>query len=317
MTSCEQLAALSDLLAARRDAILRAWRKAARTDPEQTTGRSLTIGQFLDHIPQILDAFEFMLRCYPGGEEARAAQLDQKEEVVKHGLHRWQQGYRLKELMNECGHLQFCIFEELGNIAAAHPELEHATFVEAYRQLLHLINDTINESAVQYERMQQAEAAGRLGDLQGALADLNEIERRRATFIHQAVHDLNNDLLGVNMAATQVSRTDTGNTDRVESGVILQRAVRGLNTMLGELMDLARLEAGQEDREIATFDVGALLTELCASNQFFAHERNLFLKAEGPAQFSVEGDADKVRRVANNLLVNALKYTEVGGVTVS
>ena len=108
-TPSSQLAALSDLLAARRGAILMAWRRAARADPEQTTGRSLTIGQFLDHIPQILDAFELKLRSRPGGVAARAADMDKKEEEVKHGLHRWQQGYRLKELMNECGHLQFCL----------------------------------------------------------------------------------------------------------------------------------------------------------------------------------------------------------------
>lgn len=296
---------------------MQAWRKAARADPEQSTGRSLTVGQFLDHIPQILDAFESMLRSPPGGVEARAAQLDKKVEEVKHGLHRWQQGYRLEELMNECGHLQRCLFEELGDIAAAHPELGHATFVEAYRQLFQLINDTISESAVQYERMQQAEAAGRMGDLLGALADVDEIERRRATLFHQAVHDLNSDVLGVSLAATQVSRTDRGDSDREESAGFLQRAVQGLNSMLGELMDLARLEAGQENREVAAFDAGALITELCAANQPFAHERNLFLRTEGAARVAVEGDADKVRRVAKNLLVNALKYTDIGGVTVS
>lgn len=317
LTTSEQLAALSDLLAARRDEVLLAWRKAARADPEQTTGRSLTIGQFLDHIPQILDAFEFKLRSRPGGVDARAADLDKKEEEVKHGLHRWQQGYRLKELMNECGHFQLCLFEELGSIAAAHPELEHATFVEAYRQLLHLINDTISESAVQYERMQQAEAAGRVGDLMDALADVNEIERRRATLLHQAVHDLNSDVLGVSIAATQASRIDMGDTDRIESGAFLQRAVQGLNTMLGELMELARLEAGQEKRKIAAFDASELIAKLCESHQPFALERKLFLKTEGPLRLAVEGDADKVRRLANNLMVNALKYTDDGGVMVS
>ncbi len=312
----QQLAALSDLLAARREAILAAWRKRDRADPEQMTGRSLTLGQFLDHIPAILDAYEFKLRSRPGGADARAADVDKKEEGVKHGLHRWQQGYRLKELISECGHFQFCVFEELGHIVAAHPELESATLLEAHRQLLHLINDTISESAAQYERMQQAEAASRVGDLLGALEAVNEIERRRATLLHQAVHDITSDVLGVSLAATQVSRTDMAETDRAESAAFLQRAVQGLNTMLGELMDLARLEAGQESREIAGFDASALITELCDGNQPFALERELFLKMQGPAQLSVQGDAEKVRRVAKNLLVNALKYTHSGGVTV-
>lgn len=317
LTKRHQLAALSDLLSARREAILLAWRKLDRADPEQMTGRSLTLGQFLDHIPPILDAYEYKLRSQPGGTDAQAADVEKKAEGVKHGLHRWQQGYRLKELVSECGHLQFCVFEELDHIAAAHPELEPAALLEARRQLLHLINDTISESAAQYERMQQAEAAGRAVDLMNALATVAELEQRRAAFIHQAVHDLNSDVLGVSLAATQASQTGLEETDRAEAAAFLQRSVQGLASMLGELMDLARLEAGQENREIAAFDAGSLLTELGASNQPLARARKLFLKTEGPARLSVTGDADKVRRVAKNLLVNALKYTEDGGVTLS
>lgn len=317
LTTSEQLAALSDLLAPRREAILAAWRKLDRADPEQKTGRALTLGQFLDHIPAILDAYELKLRSRPGGAAAQAADVETEEGGLKHGLHRWQQGYRLKELISECGHFQICVFEELGSIFAGHAELEHETLLEAHRQLLHLINDIISGSAAQYERMQQAEAGGRVRDLMSALADVNEIERRRATLIHQAVHDLNSDVLGVSLAATQVSRMDMGDTHRFESGAFLQRAVQGLNSMLGQLMDLARLEAGQENREIAGFDAGALLTELGDCKQPLAAERKLFLKVNGATRLSVEGDAEKVRRVAKNLLVNALKYTESGGVTLS
>jgi len=105
--------------------------------------------------------------------------------------------------------------------------------------------------------------------------------------------------------------------ERVTSAAFLQRAVQGLGSMLGELMDLARLEAGQESRQISGFDAGSLISDLCDINQSFAKDQSLFLKAKGPAQLPVEGDAEKVRRVAKNLLVNALKYTESGGVSVS
>jgi signal transduction histidine kinase len=150
-----------------------------------------------------------------------------------------------------------------------------------------------------------------------ALADVGEIERRRATLIHQAVHDLNSDVLGLSIAAKQITRRGMAEAERAESAAFLQRAVQGLNSMLGELMDLARLEAGQEIREIAGFDAGSLIADLCYVTQPFAKERNLYLKAKGPAQLPVEGDAEKVRRVAKNLVVNALKYTESGGVIVS
>lgn len=316
-TTIEQLSALSYLLSTHRDAILLTWRKLDRADPEQITGRSLTIGQFLDHVPAILDAYEFKLRSHPSGADARAADAEKREEGVKHGLHRWQQGYRLQELIGECGHLQLCVFEELGRIVEAHPELEHKTLLEAHRQWIHLINDTISESAGQYQRMQQAEAAGRVGDLMDALATVNEIEQRRATLIHQAVHDLKSDVLGVSMAATMFGQSDMDETERMESTVFLQRAVAGLSGMLSELMELARLEAGQEERKVAAFDADELLAKLCQGHQPFARERKLFLKTKGQLDLAVEGDADKVRRIAKNLLVNALKYTEDGGVMVS
>ncbi len=317
LTPSAQLVALSDLLVARRDAILEAWRKLDSSDPEQKTGRALTLGQFLDHIPAILDTYGHKLRSRRGGASDRASDVEEEEDAVKHGLHRWQQGYRLKELISECGNFQLCVFDELGRIFADHPELEHATLLEAHRQLLHLINDIISGSAAQYERMQQAEAGGRVRDLMSALAHVDEIEQRRATLIHQAVHDLNSDVIGVSMAATQIGRTGLAETERVKSAAFLQRAMQGLGSMLGELMDLARLEAGQENREIATFDSGSMILVLCELNQPFAKERNLILKAAGPAQMLVEGDGEKVRRIAKNLLVNALKYTEFGEVVVS
>mgnify|MGYP000122277442 CR=1 FL=1 len=317
LSQSQQLAALSRYFAARREAILLSWRKEDRADPEQTTGRSLTVGQFLDHIPEMLDAFEYRLRSRPGGSNAQAADDDKKEEGMKHGLHRWQQGYRLQELINECGHLQFSLFEELVSIAAAHPELERETLLEANRQIMALVNDTISESAGQYERMQQAEAAGHVGDLMGALENVNEIEQRRATLIHQAVHDLDNDVTGVRIAASLLGGTEVGAAQRVEFAALLHQGVGGLTAMLGELMELSRLEAGQEVRKVAPFDAANLLTGLCNVNQPFAQTRNLFLRMSGPATMAVEGDADKVRRLVKNLLVNALKYTEHGGVTVS
>ena len=317
LTKRQQLVFLSSAFAARREAILLAWRRADRADPDQTTGRSLTVGQFHDHIPEMLDAFEYRLRSLTGGADAEAAETDKKDEGVKHGLHRWQQGYRLKELINECGHLQVTLFNELGRIAGESPDLESATLVEAQRQIMALVNDTIGESAGQYERMQQAESAGHVGDLVGALASVNEIERSRSTLFHQAVHDLNNDVMGVNMAAALLAQTTMVETERVESATYLKQAVHGLNTMIRELMELARLQAGQETRKIGGFDAATLISELCEAHQPFARERNLFLEATGPAQIAVEGDAEKTRRLAKNLLGNALKNTPCGGVDVT
>jgi signal transduction histidine kinase len=51
--------------------------------------------------------------------------------------------------------------------------------------------------------------------------------------------------------------------------------------------------------------------------QPIAEQQGLFLKVDGPNTLPVEGDAVKVQRIDQNLLLNALKYTPRGGVTVS
>ena len=313
----QQLDALSDHLASRREAILLAWRQAAEADPEQMTARALTRGQFNDHIPEVLDAFERRLRSRPGGADARAADAEKKEEEVKHGLHRWQQGYRLQELMHEWGHLQRCLFEELNLLAGTPSGFDRGTLAEATRQMINLVNEAISQSAGQYERMQQAEAAGHFSDLTRALESVNEIERRRAALIHQAVHDLGNNVFGVNAAANLLGETHLAEAERAEYTTMLQQGVQSISTMLGELTVLARLEAGQEQREIAGFDAAALIALVCATNRPFGRARGLFLREQGPPRLDVIGDSSRVRRLLQNLLANALKYTLHGGVEVS
>jgi signal transduction histidine kinase len=95
---------------------------------------------------------------------------------------------------------------------------------------------------------------------------------------------------------------------------LLQKSVASLHSMLDDVMDLARLQAGHELRDLKTFDVGAMLKDLYEHMRHFATERGLYLNADGPDALTIQGDAVKIRRIAQNLLINALKYTYGGGV---
>ena len=312
-----QLLALADYLASRREEILAKWQRAAIVDPIQTTVRSLTRAQFYDHIPQVLDGFETGLRAVPGVTTARGADRAKKAEEIKHGLHRWQQGYRLLELMHEWGHLQLSLFEEMEAFSTANSGFGREALAEANRQMISMVNDAISESTGQYERMQRAEAAGRLGDLEVALSGIKELDRRRTVLIHQAVHDLRTNVQSVSSAANILGEAGIAENERIEFAALLQRGVQSVSEMLGELMELARLEAGRDRRHIAAFEVTALLSELCEINRPIAEEHRLFLRTLPSPMLYVEGDARKVRRIAQNLVLNALKYTKIGGVMVS
>ena len=98
---------------------------------------------------------------------------------------------------------------------------------------------------------------------------------------------------------------------------MLKLGVQSLNRLLADLMDQARLEAGHERRQVANFDVASLLKEFCDSTRPLAAERNLFLLANGPSTLMVDGDAGKIQRIVQNLVLNAIKVTETGGVKVT
>lgn len=80
---------------------------------------------------------------------------------------------------------------------------------------------------------------------------------------------------------------------------------------------MATCEAGHERRNVKAFDVAQLIREFCETARPLAAERNLFLKCEGPAELAVEGDAVKVQRILQNLVLNALQATQSGGVLVT
>jgi signal transduction histidine kinase len=104
---------------------------------------------------------------------------------------------------------------------------------------------------------------------------------------------------------------------RLEVAGMLSKSVTSLHEMLNDLLSLARLEAGQELREITSFDAAVLLRDFCTASQAAATDRGLFLKMDGPGTLPVEGDKPKILRILQNLLLNAVKYTRKGGVSVT
>jgi len=312
----EQLSALASHLGARREAILRAWRKAIDRDPTMTTGASLPRAQLDDHIPALLDAFERRLRVAIA-QDAVVLKEEHKAEASAHGLQRWQQGYDLPEVTREWGKLQLSLADELESYASSHPGVDPSVLPTARRVWAELCTEGASESVAKYFQLQQIEAKGHVSDLARALEQLRELERGRSELWRQAVHDLRGNVgVVMNVTAGLASQgVPTPSGDKFLR--LLQRNVASLHSLLEDVMDLARLQAGHEHREVKAFDAAVLLRELCERMQPLAGGGGLFLKADGPDTLPVEGDAPKTQRIAQNLLLNALKYTSRGGVTVS
>lgn len=314
--SDDQLVALATYFTSRRSAILNAWRSSVANDRELTAPTSLPSTQFNDHIPNLLEAFEKRLREWPRSENTNSEQQRIKD-AANHGLQRWQQGYRLREVTREWGHLHLCLVDELDSYTAAHPDLESCVMPTAWRALAELCSQGVSESTTEYFELEKMEAAGHVRDMEQTLQEVRALERRRTDLFRQAAHDLRGNVGVVKNVTTGLTQADFPQPMRDEFLRLLERSVTSLHSMLDEVMDLARLQAGYELRDVAPFDAAILLRDLSETLQPLATERGLTLSVNGPASLCVEGDAVKTRRITQNLLLNALKYTSEGGVTVS
>ncbi len=311
-TQCVELA--SDLRQAREE-ILRAWRRSVDGDPELRTASAISSAQFTDNIPKVLDAFELSLLADDSHWESQAT-LEQREGASEHGLQRWQQGYDLRETMREWAHLHRCLLAYLEDYAEAHPAVEPQVMRRARTALVRLCGDGACESAARYALLQQAEAAGRMRDLEAIVKELKTLERQRIEMLREAAHDLRGSVGVITSASAVLSRSTS---DEMRQGFykILDRATHSARALLSDLIDLTRLEAGQDTLRVESFDASEMLRDLGESLRAEATQRGLFLKLEGPASLAVRGDRTKIQRIVQNLTLNAFKATAQGGITLA
>jgi signal transduction histidine kinase len=308
--------ALADYVASRHGAILESWRTAIRRDPALHTGDSLPRAQLFDHIPALLSTFERELRR-GRIQDVAAADDSAQASAAAHGLQRWQQGYDLREVTRELVKLNECVVAELDGYTVAKPQVSHAAVAAARRVLAALCSTGIEESVGQFFQLQQQEAAGHVRDLESALSEIQELEKERSDLWRQAAHDLRGNLGVVANATVGLAQGALQERTRDDFVRILMRNVTTLHHLLDDVTSLARLEAGREQRRIEPLDLSPIFQQLCEGVRPLAQQHRLFLRCDGPAGFAAEGDAVKIRRIAQNLVLNAVKYTREGGITVS
>jgi signal transduction histidine kinase len=313
------LAALAGYIAQRREAVLRAWHDAVTTDPTLTSGTSLPRAQLHDHIPALLVDYE---RALADGQNAEAADAEHTETVqhgdaAAHGLHRWQQGYDLAEVTRELGRLNECLVDELENYAAARPALAQGVMANARRIWAQQFGAAISESTSQYFRLQQIEATSHIRDVEHALETLRKLEQQRAQLWQEAAHDLRGNLGVVTNVTAVITSTQVSDVARTGFLRMLDRNLRALEHLLNDVTSLARLQGGHEHRVVEPMDAAMVLRDLCERLEVQAQDHHLFLRFDGLDALPIDGDVVKIRRIAHNLIFNAIKYTRHGGIHVS
>lgn len=150
---------------------------------------------------------------------------------------------------------------------------------------------------------------------------LEESNRARSQFHSTMSHELRTPLTSIiGFSQILLDGTDKAALNQ-QQRANLERILRNgkhLLVLINDVLDLAKIEAGHMGTNDAQVDVRELLTSVVEQTSSIALARNLVLSVEVAEGIDfIESDALKLRQILLNLVSNALKFTEKGGVMVS
>jgi PAS domain S-box-containing protein len=139
---------------------------------------------------------------------------------------------------------------------------------------------------------------------------VKELERLRAEWSSVVAHDLRQPLESISLNAQVLARaTDDPRLLKFATGVL--DATKRLNRMVGDLMDLSRLEARRLELVRQRVDVPALVRAAVERMELQTPNRPFEVRLEGDVP-EAEADPDRIAQVTDNLLTNAVKYGKKG-----
>lgn len=304
-----EIGKLVEFLRSRREILLVKWRNVCEEDPVLSSKSSFTREEFNDQMPILLNVLHQRLKNEP-------VLSDPVEIANEHGLHRWQSGYPLSDLVIEMEHLFSILLEEIQLFNETVTSLSPDAFSRVYREVFRIYSESTRGSVTYYQELRQATAAEQAASLQNALDQLLELGKQRSEHLRHSSHDLRSSF-SIMMMASQLLEMPGTENEREQLMTMLNKNLSSIREMLMQLTDFARIEAGQEMLDIKKFDVASLIRKTVESARPLAENRKLFLQAEGSPSLEITSDPVKVQRILQNLIHNALKYTEEGGIYVT
>jgi Na+/proline symporter/signal transduction histidine kinase/ActR/RegA family two-component response regulator len=140
-------------------------------------------------------------------------------------------------------------------------------------------------------------------------------QETRSRFLTAISHDVLQPLNAARLF-TSALRESTAPQEQAHLAERVDAALRAAEELLDGLLDVSRLDADKLRPEITDFDAGALLRELASQYAPMAAARTISIRVHAPA-LPVRSDRRLLRRVLQNFIANALRYTPRGRVVLA
>ncbi len=166
---------------------------------------------------------------------------------------------------------------------------------------------------------QSTELLGQNTELEMQKAQLNEANRLKTNFLSNMSHELRTPLNSVIALSGVLSRRLVSQIPDEEYSYleVIERNGKNLLVLINDILDISRIEAGREEIDIATFSIDSLVADVISMIIPQADEKNVgLIQTVNNSELVISSDPDKIRHILQNLIGNAVKFTDEGEVKV-
>jgi PAS domain S-box-containing protein len=153
-------------------------------------------------------------------------------------------------------------------------------------------------------------------DLRAAKAEADRSALARSKFLAAASHDLRQPVQSL-VFLLDVLKAHA-NTPVVANAVdAMETALDGLNSLLNGILDISRIDAGVVAAQIQSVDASGMIERLCTEYAPLCASKGLRLRHQCKTGLHARTDAALLERIIRNLVENAIRYTDHGGLLIT
>jgi len=191
---------------------------------------------------------------------------------------------------------------------------EFETLAGTFNRMLGHIDDTQDKL-----RKANMELESKVNELAHQTVRLYETNRIKSDFMATMSHELRtplNSILGFSDVLGSIATLTDKQKKYVEN---INTSGRSLLTMINDILDMAKIEAGRVDVQATSFSIASIVSAQTDMAKPLVDRKNISLTLEIDPNFPpMKQEASRIQQILNNLLSNAIKFTPEGGrITVS
>jgi len=198
--------------------------------------------------------------------------------------------------------------------------------LQAQQGELQQTNEELKRQAEQLETQRQSleeknlEVEGARRTLEQKTVELTTVSTYKSQFLANMSHELRTPLNSMLLLSNLLAENETGRLTekQVEFAKTIYSAGKDLLSLINQVLDLAKVEAGKQEVRLAPVALAQLGDHVRRTFGVLANEKGLRLviEIEPGLPDSISTDGDRVQQILNNLLGNAIKFTKRGEVAL-